>query len=145
MRLCFDLDGCLVGLYDVPNWLEQLRAENTTPYEIAKPLVNLSLLARYLNKIQKMGNEIAIISWLSKSGSNKYNDAVTGAKLAWLKRHLPSVTWDEIIIVPYGTPKENYCRCADDVLCDDNAEIRRKWKGKAFAETAIFEVLKELV
>ena len=27
----FDLDGCLVGLYDVPNWLEMLIAEDTAP------------------------------------------------------------------------------------------------------------------
>lgn len=27
----FDLDGCLVGLYDVPNWLDMLTAEDTTP------------------------------------------------------------------------------------------------------------------
>ena len=40
----FDLDGVLVGLYDVEGWLADLEAENVRPYVVAKPMVNLSLL-----------------------------------------------------------------------------------------------------
>lgn len=145
MRINLDCDGTFIDLYGVENWLDYLLNENTTPYEVAKPLINLSLLARYLNKFQKMGNEIAVISWCSKNASAEYDKAVAEAKKAWLAKHLPSVVWDEIIIIPYGTPKENYCHSADDILFDDEAKNRNNWTGKAFAETAIFEVLKELV
>lgn len=143
-RVCFDMDGCLCSLYNVPNWLEYLVNEDTTPYEIAEPMVRMCSLAKRLNNLQKHGYEIAIVSWLSKGGSNEYNEAVTEAKKVWLAKHLPSVTWDEIIIIPYGTPKENYCRSADDILFDDESKNRENWTGKAFAETAIFEVLKRL-
>lgn len=143
-RIAFDLDGTLCSLYSVPNWLEYLINEDTTPYEIAKPMVRMCSLAKRLNNLQKHGYEIAIVSWLSKCGSNEYNEAVTEAKKVWLAKHLPSVTWDEIIIIPYGTPKENYCRSADDILFDDESKNRENWTGKAFAETAIFEVLKRL-
>lgn len=144
-RIAFDLDGTIVGLYGVENWLEHLVNEDTTPYAIAKPLVNLSLLARYLNKIQKMGIEIGIISWLSKSGSEQYNEAVAEVKKKWLAKHLPSVVWDSVVIIPYGTSKNNYCGSADDVLFDDELRNRAGWGGRAYDETAIFKILKELI
>lgn len=121
-----------------------LDAEITIPYENACPMVRMCSLAKCLNNLQKYGYEIAIISWLSKCGSNEYNEAVAEAKKTWLAKHLPSVAWDEIIITPYGTPKENCCHSANDILFDDESKNRENWTGKAFAETAIFEVLKEL-
>ena len=38
-KIWLDMDGTFVDLYGVENWLPMLRAEETTPYEIAKPLV----------------------------------------------------------------------------------------------------------
>lgn len=140
----FDMDGTVANLYGVQNWLEYLIAEDTTPYAVAEPLVRLSALAKRLNNLQKNGYRIAIISWLSKSGSKEYNEAVTAVKMAWLAEHLPSVRWDEIHIVPYGTPKQNYCHCVEDILFDDEERNRMNWTGRAYAETAIFEVLKGL-
>lgn len=144
MRICFDMDGTITGLYNIPNWLEYLTNEDATPYEIAKPMVRMCSLAKRLNNLQKRGYEIAVISWLSKSGSSNYNELVTEAKKAWLIQHLPSVVWDEIIIVPFGTCKNNYCRSAEDILFDDESGNRAEWSGTAYPETAIFEVLKEL-
>ena len=46
-----------------------------------------------------------VVSWLSKNGSEKYNNAVTETKMEWLANHMPSVKWNEIKIVEYGTPK----------------------------------------
>ena len=68
----FDMDGTIADLYGVKNWLPCLEAEDTTPYAIAKPLLNLSALARKLNTLQKNGYRLAIISWTSKSGSKEY-------------------------------------------------------------------------
>lgn len=144
MKISFDLDGTIANLYGVENWLEYLINEDTTPYKIAEPLVNLSLLARYLNKLQRNGYEIAVISWCSKNGSKEYNSAVEEVKRNWLAKHLPSVYWNEINIIPYGTPKENYCHSADDILFDDESKNRTNWTGRAFSETMIFEILKGL-
>ena len=140
----FDLDGTLCGLYDVPNWLEMLIAEDTTPYAEALPLLRLSALARRLNTLQRNGYNLAVISWLSKSGSEAYNEAVTAVKLNWLKKHLPSVAWDRITIVPYGTPKQNFCETPFDILFDDEAKNRDNWTGIAYDVENIMEVLKNL-
>lgn len=76
MRICFDMDGTIANLYGVDGWLEMLDAEITTPYENACPMVRMCSFAKCLNNLQKHGYEIAIISWLSKCGSNEYNEAV---------------------------------------------------------------------
>ena len=144
MTINFDMDGTIANLYGVNNWLDYLEAEDTTPYEIAVPLLRLSALAKRINNLQRKGYELAIISWLSKSGSDEYNKAVAEAKLAWLAKHLPSVHWDRIIIVPYGTPKQNYCGNALDVLFDDEQRNRDNWTGRAYDVENILEILKEI-
>ena len=67
----FDMDGTIADLYGVENWLDYLIAEDTTPYAVAEPLLRLCTLARMLNKLQKNGYEIAVISWLSKTGTEE--------------------------------------------------------------------------
>jgi hypothetical protein len=140
----FDMDGTIADLYGVDNWLEMLIAEDTTPYAEALPLLRLSALARKLNALQRNGYNLAIISWLSKSGSDTYNEAVTAVKMAWLKKHLPSVAWDRITIVPYGTPKQNFCENPLDILFDDEAKNRDNWTGIAYDVQNIMEILKNL-
>ena len=140
----FDMDGTIADLYGVENWLEYLINEDTTPYAVAEPLLRLSALARRLNNLQRMGYELAIISWLSKSGSDEYNEAVTEVKRQWLAKHLPSVQWNRIIIVPYGTPKESFCGSPLDILFDDEERNRNNWTGRAFDVENIMEILKEI-
>ena len=138
----FDMDGTIADLYGVENWLDYLIAENTFPYANAKPLLRLSALARKLNALQQNGYNLAVISWLSKSGTEEYNEAVTEVKLAWLKEHLPSVRWNEIHIVPYGTPKQNFCYTPFDVLFDDEERNRTNWTGEAYDVQNIMEILR---
>ena len=140
----FDMDGTIADLYGVENWLAYLLAEDTTPYEVAKPLVRLATLARRLNTLQRAGYEIAVITWLSKNATEEYNKAVTTAKLNWLAQHMPTVKWDRITVVPYGTPKENYCENPLDVLFDDEEKNRINWTGRAYGVENILEILKGL-
>ena len=144
IRINFDLDGCLVGLYDVPNWLECLENEDTFPYETAEPLLHFATLARMLNKLKAKGYEIAVITWLAKNATEEYNEEVTEVKLEWLAKHLPTVEWNEIIVVPYGTPKEMFCHTAEDVLFDDEEHNRNNWTGKAYDVENILAVLAEM-
>ena len=139
--ICFDMDGTIADFYGVENWLEYLENENPYPYMVANPLVNMSALARVLNNRQKKGYKLVIISWLSKAGSENFNDLVTDAKMLWLKKHLPPVAWDEIHILPYGTPKENY---GDGILFDDEKLNRDNWGGTAYDVNNILEILKNL-
>lgn len=140
----FDMDGTIANLYGVDNWLTKLRAEDESPYTDAKPLLRLSQLARLLNQLQLKGYIIGVVSWLSKNGTEAYNEKVTRAKLEWLKEHLRSVNFDEIIITEYGTPKEEIVNFPNGILFDDELKNRENWKGKAFDETEILEVLKTL-
>ena len=136
-----DMDGVLAGLYGVDNWLEDLESENTRPYRVAKPLVNMNTLAKQIHKLQATGYEVNIISWTSKNGSADYNAKVADEKKKWLRRHLRSVQFNNIHILPYGTPKEDY---GSGILFDDEERNRRNWKGIAYDETDILGVMNTL-
>ena len=141
----FDLDGTIADLYGVDGWLEMLTVTyDETPYVIAKPLIRLCTFARMLNKLQRNGYKIAVVSWLAKGSNAEYDERVTNAKLEWLANHLPSVHWDNINIVEYGTPKENFCETPFDILFDDEEKNRKNWNGIAFDVDDIFGVLKTL-
>lgn len=142
----FDMDGTIANFYGVPNWLEYLIASDTTPYEVAQPLVNMSWLARLLNRLRAQGYHIGIVSWTSKNGTDEFNEATKMAKLEWLKRHLRSVVWDEIKIIPYGFPKQKAVRYASEgILFDDEAPNRNNWTGTAYDVQNILEILKGLI
>lgn len=138
----FDMDGTIANLYGVDGWLNMLISEDVTPYAKAIPLIRFCVLARLLNKLQKNGWHIGIVSWLSKSGSEEYNKNVTQVKIEWLNKHLPSVKWDEVKIVKYGTPKESVVNNPMGILFDDEVQNRKNWKGMAYDERNILEVLK---
>ena len=140
----FDMDGTLANFYGEVYWLDFLMREDTTPYAIAKPLFNFSAFTRLLHKLQASGYRIGIVSWLSKCGSNSYNTKVTSVKMKWLDRHLPSVEWDEIKIVQYGTPKSTV---VNDFgwLFDDEKQNREEWGENAFDVENILETLKKFL
>ena len=144
MTIWFDMDGTIADLYGVEGWLDMLIAKDALPYEIAKPLIRLNALARILNRLQKQGYKIGIISWLAKNSTTEYDKAVTEAKEKWLRNHLASVVFDEINIVEYGTPKANFAKSENDILFDDEKHNRDTWTGKAFDVDSIIEILKGL-
>ena len=137
----FDMDGTIANLYGVENWLDYLIANDPTPYAVAKPLVNMNRLARLLNRLQAEGYHIGIVSWLSKNSNEAYDNAVTLAKARWLNRHLNSVHWNEIKIVPYGTPKHEIVEFGTGILFDDETPNRTNWTGTAYDVDNIIEIL----
>ena len=144
MIVYFDMDGTIADLYGVEGWLADLEAKRTRPYDEAKVMHNMSALARAIHKAQENGIQVGIISWLSKTATAEYNEAVTIAKRKWLQKHLKSVQFDEIHIVPYGTPKSTVAT-AMGILFDDEERNRLEWnKGEAYAPEKIFEILKKI-
>ena len=141
-EIWFDMDGTIANLYEVEGWLDYLMREDVFPYAHAGTLGNFSLLARLLNRLQAKGWKIGIISWTSKNGSESYNLAVEMAKRAWLARHLPSVEWDEIKVVRYGTNKR--VTCGGGILFDDEIGNRETWGEGAYTPDRIVEILKTL-
>ena len=129
----FDMDGTIANLYGVENWLPMLIAADPTPYKLAAPLVN---------KLQRAGYKIGVISWLSKTSTPEYDEAVTNAKLWWLNKHLTSVKWDTIKIVAYGTSK--IAECGGGILFDDEDRNRNEWGKDAYHPDMIMEILSSL-
>lgn len=144
MRICFDMDGTIANLYGVENWLAMIINHDATPYKEAETLINMNSLARLLNKLQRIGYEVGIISWLAKGSTTEYDKEVTAAKKAWLEKHLKSVHFDFIEIVPYGTDKNIVCKDTLDILFDDEERNRNNWNGTAYDVDNIIEILKGL-
>ena len=140
-KIWFDLDGTVANLYAVEGWLEMLIAQDPTPYSMAKPMLNMSALARLLHKAQRMGYEVGVISWLSKTSTAEYDIVVTETKIEWLRKHLPSVEWDEVKIVAYGTPKHELC---SGILFDDEEHNRNAWGEGAYEPSEILNFLRGL-
>ena len=141
MQIWFDMDGTIADLYGVDGWLQMLRSYDPTPYYVAKPLVRMQSLARILNRLQREGYEIGIISWSSKCSTPEYDKMVEAAKRSWLRTHLKSVSFDFIDITPYGVPKHDG---REGILFDDNEEIRNDWGEGAYDANDILSVLKAL-
>lgn len=138
MTIWFDMDGTIVDLYGVDGWLADVRAYNPRPYEQAKPLVNMQALARVLNRLQREGYTLGIVSWLSKNSNAAYDERVAQAKRDWLAKHLASVQFDEIDIIAYGVPKQNG---RDGILFDDEKSNRDNWTGTAYDVQNIIQTL----
>lgn len=141
-EIWFDMDGTLADLYGDPDWLIKIESYDPAPYENAKVLLNMNLLARYLNKLQKQGYKICIVSWLSKKPTLEYDELVTQAKKKWLAKHLASVHFDIIDIIAYGTPKGEG---RNGILFDDEIRNREQWGNNAYDVDNIIEILKGLL
>lgn len=136
-----DMDGTIANFYGVNGWLTDLENENVRPYAIAKPLFDMTALASILNKLQNKGYIINIISWLSKTGSKDFDKKVTKTKKEWLNRYLSNVKFDNIYIVPYGTPKHNI---SSGILFDDEKNNRDNWGDGAYDVDNILNILQSL-
>lgn len=149
--ICLDMDGTLCATYDVPNWLEKLRAYDASPYLMAQPMWDMEELAFLLEVAQHRGIEVRIITWLSKESTKEYDDMVRIAKRAWLKAH--NIPIDHFHGVAYGATKADSVRKAlpngdTAILFDDNAKVRAGWHlGETYDPNAcdICEVLKNIL
>jgi len=140
--LCFDMDGTIANLYEVENWFELLRNENTRPYEIAQPLYDMLELAIIINLLQMNGWKIVVITWGAKGASDTYNKQVAKVKKAWLEKY--NFPFDDFCFQEYGTLKNMAISNSYDrqVLVDDNEEVRNAWNGETIDATK--DILMEL-
>jgi len=106
--ICFDMDGTLADLYNVPNWLEQLRAFDPAPYREAECMWDEEELACILNTLIDNGVEIRIITWLSKESTPEYDEAVREAKREWLEAL--GIPYTHFHGVKYGATKADSIR-----------------------------------
>jgi hypothetical protein len=137
--ICFDMDGTIADLYGVKGWLEMLRNENPTPYEVAEPMWNTEALNATLMALQAKGIEIRIVTWLSKDSTEEYKTATREAKKDWLADN--AFPYDHFHGVKYGATKADSIRkyLAEGetaILIDDNDKVRKGWHmGEAINPT----------
>ena len=120
--LIFDMDGTIADLYNVEGWLEKLRAEDASPYRDAKPMYNMDTLGVILDIFRGLGYRIMVVSWGSMNATREYNREIKRAKLDWLNHH--GFPYDEVHVIKYGTPKQNFIKDDISILIDDNDEVR---------------------
>ena len=125
--ICFDMDGTIADLYSVPNWLDKLRAEDSSPYSDAAPMWNMEELRKVLLLLISEGWEVRVISWLSKDSSESYKNEVRKAKLGWLEKY--DFPYRRCHLVAYGTTKADCVRrwASPAILIDDNEKVRNGW------------------
>lgn len=141
--IVFDMDGTIADFYGVNGWLDDLKAENTRPYEEARPLYDVNYLNSLIECLKMVGWKIVVTTWLAKGGSKEYNNRTRKAKLEWLRKY--NFPYDEIHLVKYGTTKADCTRKLGgfQVLVDDNENVRKGWKLGATIN-ANENILKEL-
>ena len=142
--ICFDMDGTIADFYSVPNWLDKLRAEDSSPYSDATPMWDMEELRKILLLLIGEGWEVRIISWLSKDSSASYKDEVRKAKLEWLAKY--DFPYRRCHLVAYGTTKADCVRrwASPAILVDDNEKVRNGWHlGETIDPTKV-DLIKEL-
>lgn len=142
----FDMDGTIANLYNVENWLPKLRAEDSSPYTDAEPMVEVGEFQMLLAILQNRGFKLGVISWLAKDSKKSYDKKVRSAKKNWLRENFPEITFDEIHIVKYGTRKDYIAKDKYGIIFDDDERVRNNWKGFPINPntTDIIEKLREL-
>lgn len=142
--ICFDMDGTIADLYSVPNWLDKLRAEDSSPYSDAAPMWDMKKLRKVLLLLISKGWEVRVISWLSKDSSESYKNEVRKAKLGWLEKY--DFPYRRCHLVAYGTTKADCVRrwASPAILVDDNEKVRNGWHlGETIDPTKV-DLIEEL-
>lgn len=122
----FDMDGTIANFYGVDNWLDYLKAENTHPYEVCKPMFTKRTMNGIINGLREKGYAIGIISYVSHNATSDYASRIAIVKNNWLKENFPAV--DIIHICTKDTPKSAFYNHGD-YLVDDEDKNLEDWKN----------------
>lgn len=136
VKIYFDLDGTVFNLYGRKNWLEMLRNEQPGAYTDAGlenggflPEINIAEFYEICQDlIMDFGVEFGVITWLSMTATEEFEEITTKEKLQWCRKYLPFVK--DFNAQSYGVPKQKAIKkkCKTMFLIDDNLEVCKTWE-----------------
>lgn len=112
-----DMDGVLADFNAQENAVERFANEKGFFQKLA-PLPNNVNALRVLNQLKNV--RVFILS----ASPNRHAD---NDKKVWLKKYLPELESDQIIIMRCGKKKVKYMKTADGVLLDDYSKNLKEW------------------
>lgn len=112
-----DMDGVLADFNAQENAVERFASEKGFFQKLAPMSANIYAL-RVLNQLKNV--RVFILS----ASPNRHADH---DKKVWLKKYLPELESDQIIIMRNGKKKVNYMRTDDGVLLDDYGKNLQEW------------------
>lgn len=114
-----DMDDTIADFKAEPHAVERFAIEPNFFYNL-KPLPkNLQAIAQLLRN----GQKVYIIT-ASPNGRADYD------KMRWLRKYLPEMPYEDIIIVPLGKDKSQYMRTENGILFDDYQKNLVQWTSK---------------
>lgn len=141
MTIYFDMDGTIADLFGVKGWLKAIEREETTPYEVAKPLFDRNEMDKVMNELKANGYKIGIITYVAYDSTKEYADRIRKAKREWLKKNFPYAT--EIHMTDHKTPK-HWTAKDKGILVDDCRENREHWTKGETINAYKADIVKEL-
>lgn len=112
-----DMDGVLANFNAQENAVERFASEKGFFQKLAPMNANIYAL-RVLNQLKNV--RVFILS----ASPNRHAD---NDKKEWLKKYLPELESDQIIIMRNGKKKVNYMKTADGILLDDYSKNIQEW------------------
>ena len=131
-RVYLDMDGTIFELYHREDWLERLENGDESVFWGDFRIITENDLKFFYPASEF---EIIILSMTPKGADDDFCKRVEEVKNRWLDLYFPSIT--KRIYRKYGHNK-NLKGSANAILIDDNAEIRKTWKGVAINPAEIW-------
>lgn len=122
-----DMDGVLADFNAQENAVERFASEKGFFQKLAPMNANIYAL-RVLNQLKNV--KVFILS----ASPNRHAD---NDKKEWLKKYIPELESDQIIIMRNGKKKVNYMKTADGILLDDYSKNIQEWTENNLLNKAV--------
>ena len=112
-----DMDGVLADFFAEPNAVERFETEKDFFYNLKPIKENVEIIRGLIAR----GESVRILS-------ASPNDRCDYDKLKWLRKYLPEIRLENIIIMRNGQNKHDFVKTKTGILFDDYGKNCREWE-----------------